>query len=111
MPQAEEVAVSNETVIAFLDAAETTAAAGAAGRLAALIAADDVAVDPAPAVISTIAVEDGRHMREVASGPRDGLMSEVLAGLSDALGTTATEIVEKEREPLVTLVSNRRARS
>jgi CYTH domain-containing protein len=109
MPQAEEVAVSNATVIAFLDAAETTAAAGAAGRLAALMAADDVTVETSPAPIPSFGTEDLRP-REV-SGPRDGLMSEVLAGLSDALGTTAPQPGDKEREPLVALVTSRRARS
>jgi hypothetical protein len=38
-------------------------------------------------------------------------MSEVLAGLSDALGTTAPQPGDKEREPLVALVTSRRARS
>jgi CYTH domain-containing protein len=111
MPQAEEVAVSNATVIAFLDAAETTAAAGAAGRLAALMAADDVTVETSATPIPPFGSHDGRPSRETASGPRDGLMSEVLAGLSDALGTSTVEPAEKEREPLVALVTNRRARS
>jgi adenylate cyclase len=111
MPQAEEVGVSNATVIAFLDAAETTAAAGAAGRLAALMAADDVAVEMTPAANAPLLNDDTRQPREVVSGPREGLMSEVLAGLSDALGTSSAVTVEKEREPLVALVSNRRARS
>ena len=109
MPQAEEVGVSNATVIAFLDAADTSAAAGAAGRLAALMAADDVTTEVSPAPIA--AFGDDARPREVSSGPREGLMSEVLAGLSDALGTSAAQPVEKEREPLVALVTNRRARS
>jgi CYTH domain-containing protein len=111
MPQAEEVAVSNATVIAFLDAAETSAAAGAAGRLAALMAADDVTVETSSAPVADFGGDEGRQPRELASGPREGLMSEVLAGLSDALGTTAVQPAEKEREPLVALVTNRRARS
>jgi CYTH domain-containing protein len=110
MPEAEEVGVSNATVIAFLDAAETTAAAGAAGRLAALMAAEDVTVETSPAPVPTFASDDLRP-RDGAPGPRDGLMTEVLAGLSDALGTTTPPLVEKEREPFVALVSNRRARS
>lgn len=111
MPAAEEVAVSNATVIAFLDAAETPAAAGAAGRLAALMAADDVTTEVSSVPVPTFGPDDARPPRDAAAGPRDGLMSEVLAGLSDALGTSAPEAVEKEREPLVTLLTGRRARS
>jgi hypothetical protein len=75
------------------------------------MAADDVTVETSSAPIAPFGSDEGRQPREVASGPRDGLMSEVLAGLSDALGTTAVQPAEKEREPLVTLVTNRRARS
>ena len=98
MPEPREVPVTNTTVISFLDALETSAAAL---RVA---PAEEVVVEAVLPAASTMG-EDARPV--VPSPARDGLMTEVLAGLSDALAASAAPAAEKEREPLVPFLARR----
>jgi CYTH domain-containing protein len=109
MPAARDVPVSNGTVIAFLDALDGNGLAAPPVRIAAVAALEESVAEGQHATVMSV-VEDARTVPVVA--PRDGLMSEVLAGLSDALAASGSAAAERERdrEPLVPFLATRRAK-